>query len=135
CSSDLDRAPTLRVEVVELPLEEGLFELGAHTFDLVVAEQYPGHIRELRPGIERMPLGQDPVRLALPPYSTETELSRLHAQAWVMEPRGTAVRQWAVQQCRAAGFEPEVRFEATDLIAHARLVESGHAVAMLPDLV
>jgi DNA-binding transcriptional LysR family regulator len=28
-----------------------------------------------------------------------------------------------------------VRFEATDLIAHARLVAAGHAVAVLPDLV
>ena len=52
-----------------------------------------------------------------------------------MEPQGTTVRRWAVQQCRAAGFEPDVRFEATDLIAHARLVAAGHAAAMLPDLV
>ena len=52
-----------------------------------------------------------------------------------MEPEGTAARQWAVQQCRAAGFEPDVRFEATDLTAHVRLVASGHAVRMLPDLI
>jgi len=52
-----------------------------------------------------------------------------------MEPEGTAARQWAVQQCRAAGFEPDVRFEATDLTAHVRLVASGHAVGMLPDLI
>jgi DNA-binding transcriptional LysR family regulator len=34
-----------------------------------------------------------------------------------------------------AGFEPDVRFETADLQAHIRLVESGHAVALLPDLV
>ncbi|MCY7289628.1 MAG: LysR family transcriptional regulator, partial [Cryobacterium sp.] len=33
------------------------------------------------------------------------------------------------------GFEPDVRFETADLQAHIRLVEAGHAVALLPDLV
>ena len=52
-----------------------------------------------------------------------------------MEPRGTASRHFAEQACRTAGFEPDVRFETADLQAHIRLVESGHAVALLPDLV
>ncbi len=52
-----------------------------------------------------------------------------------MEPRGTASRHWAEQLCRVAGFEPDVRFETADLQAHIRLVESGHAVTLLPDLV
>ncbi|WP_437053977.1 LysR substrate-binding domain-containing protein [Streptomyces sp. enrichment culture] len=32
-------------------------------------------------------------------------------------------------------FEPDVRFETTDLLLHVRLVEQGHAAALLPDLV
>ncbi|MDQ0642712.1 LysR family transcriptional regulator [Microbacterium murale] len=130
-----DRMPGLRVEMVQMAPEEGLFELQARAFDLVVAEQYSGHTRELRDGIDRTLLGSDPVRLAVPPSSSATALSELRDSAWVMEPEGTAVRQWAVQQCRSAGFEPDVRFEATDLIAHARLAAAGHAVAVLPDLV
>lgn len=129
-----DRTPQLRVEMVQMAPEEGLFELQARSFDLVVAEQYAGHTRELRDGIDRTLLGSDPVRLAVPPSSSATDLANLRDSAWVMEPEGTAVRQWTVQQCRGAGFEPDVRFEATDLIAHARLVASGHAVAVLPDL-
>lgn len=130
-----ERNPGLRLEMVEMAPEEGLFELQAHAFDLVVAEQYPGHTRELRPGIDRTILGLDPVRLALPLGDGASRLSELRDHAWALEPEGAAVRLWAVQQCRAAGFEPDVRFEATDLIAHARLVEAGHAVAMLPDLI
>lgn len=129
-----ERAPDLRLEMVEMAPEEGLFELQARTFDLVVAEQYSGYTRELREGIDRTLLGRDPVRLAVPPGSGIRGLSELRDHAWAMEPRGTAVREWGVQQCRAAGFEPDVRFEATDLIAHARLVAAGHAAAMLPDL-
>lgn len=130
-----ERAPDLRLEMVEMAPEAGLFELQARAFDLVVAEQYEGHTREHLEGIEHTLLGTDAVRLAVPPQSGATTLADLRDAAWVMEPRGAAVRQWAVQQCRAAGFEPDVRFEATDLITHARLVAAGHAAAMLPDLV
>lgn len=130
-----ERMPGLRLEMVEMAPEEGLFELQAHAFDLVVAEQYPGHTRELRPGIERTLLGRDPVRLVVPLDSPATGLADLRDAAWAMEPEGAAVRRWAVQQCRAAGFEPDVRYEATDLTAHARLAAAGHAAAMLPDLI
>ncbi|MFT4234353.1 MAG: LysR family transcriptional regulator [Microbacterium sp.] len=130
-----DRAPELRVEMVELAPEEALFELRARGFDLIVAEQYPGFWRELHTDLHRTVLGRDPVRLAVPPDDEATTIRDLADHAWVLEPRGAAVREWAVQQCRAAGFEPDVRFEATDLIAHARLVAAGHAVALLPDLV
>ena len=53
---------------------------------------------------------------------------------WVMEPRGAASRHWAEQACRLAVFEPDVRFSTADLQAQTRLVESGNAVALMPDL-
>ncbi|PZO69033.1 MAG: LysR family transcriptional regulator, partial [Sphingomonas taxi] len=53
---------------------------------------------------------------------------------WTMEPVGTASRHWAEQLCRRAGFEPDVRFETDDLEAQIALIESGNAVAILPDL-
>ncbi|WP_237524866.1 LysR substrate-binding domain-containing protein [Streptomyces sp. SID5643] len=49
-----------------------------------------------------------------------------------MEPEGTAARHWAMALCRGAGFEPDVRFETTDLPLHQRLVEPDHAAAFLP---
>lgn len=127
--------PALRIEISVLPPEVGLFELSARRFDLVIAEQYPGHTRERHPGILHEPLGDDPIRLVRDSGAPVAALSSLADSAWVMEPEGTAARQWAVQQCRAAGFEPDVRFEAADLAAHARLIATGHAVGMLPDLV
>lgn len=36
--------------------------------------------------------------------------------------------------CRQAGFEPDARYTTTDLQIHLRLVESGLAAALLPDL-
>ena len=139
-----ERAPHLRVELVEMPPERGLFELTARGVDLVIAEQYPGHTRAHADGLERETLGADPIRLAVGPRSAAgtraastdpvRSLDDLHERPWVMEPAGTAARLWAVQQCRAAGFEPDVRYELADLSAHARLVAAGLAVAVLPDL-
>ncbi|MDI9890918.1 LysR family transcriptional regulator [Microbacterium sp. IEGM 1404] len=127
--------PRLRVEIAELAPEEGLFEVAARGFDLAVAEQYPGHTREQRALLERRTLGRDAIRLAVAHDDPATSLADLRDRVWVMEPEGTAARQWATQQCRAAGFEPDVRFALADLTAHVRLVASGHAVGMIPALV
>lgn len=136
--------PALRVEVTEREPDRGLFEVSARDFDLVLAEQYPGHTRTHWPDLDRFNLATDALRLAVPPEDPERVGSERNNAAtleetaglpWVMEPVGTASRQWATQLCRAAGFDPDVRFETADLIAHIRLIESGNAVGILPDLV
>ncbi|HWT33188.1 MAG TPA: LysR substrate-binding domain-containing protein [Microbacterium sp.] len=129
-----ERAPNLRLESVEMSPEEGLRELATRAFDLVVAEQYPGHVREYREGFDRVLLGPDPVRIAVGPDDPARDIGELADRAWILEPRGTAVREWAVQQCRAAGFDPDVRFEGTDLTTHIRMAAAGLAVAVLPDM-
>lgn len=131
-----ERAPGLRVDMTELAPEQGLFELTARRVDLVVAEQYRGHQRDLTAGIHRELVGRDPLRLVLPADAgAHGTLTAMRDRAWVLEPLGTAAREWALQQCRAAGFEPEVRFESADLVSHIRLISAGHAVGILPDLV
>ena len=163
--------PDLRVEITEREPELALFDVAARDFDLVVAEQYPGHTRAHRAELDRVPLAADAIRLALPPHpasghpappreTTHTDppaarerrpaslrgseggdgegaqqLRAAAAMPWVLEPEGTASREWAEQLCRDAGFEPDVRFETADLMAHIRLIRSGNAVGLLPDLV
>ena len=151
--------PDLRVEVTERAPESGLFEVSARDFDLVIAEQYPGSTRALRADLDRVDLVTDAIHLATPPATPDDapgaspgdtpsdtpgrppvrprviELRDAADFPWVMEPEGTASRTWAVQLCRSAGFEPDVRFETADLIAHIRLIRSGNAVGLLPELV
>jgi DNA-binding transcriptional LysR family regulator len=159
--------PDLRVEITEREPELALFDVAARDFDLVVAEQYPGHTRAHRAELDRVPLAADAIRLALPPGpSQRREVTQIDPPAarerrsaplrgtaaggidgapqqlraasgmpWVLEPEGTASREWAEQLCRDAGFEPDVRFETADLMAHIRLIRSGNAVGLLPDLV
>ncbi len=130
-----ERYPQLRVEITQREPESALDEVWAREFDLVIAEEYPAHGAPRRRELDRVPLGQDALRLGVASGSGIRSLADAADRAWVMEPRGTASRHWAEQVCRVAGFEPDVRFETADLQAHITLVEAGHAVALLPDLV
>lgn len=134
--------PILRVEMVQHEPETALHETRVRGFDLVVAEQYPGHATAQFAGLDREPLTHDPIQLALPrlgageaDFDLVRSLEDAAGLPWVMEPRGAASRHWAEQACRTAGFEPDVRYETADLQAHVRLIESGNAVALLPGLV
>lgn len=131
--------PEVRIEMVQREPETALRETWTRDFDLVVAEQYPGHAAPRFPELDRVELTSDAVRLAVPPRATATRtissIEQTAGSSWVMEPHGTASRHWAEQACRSAGFEPDVRYETADLQAQISLIESGNAVALLPDLV
>ena len=129
--------PELRVEMVQREPETALYETWARDFDLVIAEQYPGHAAVRHAQLDRVHLTSDAIRLAVPPEGLPPvqSLADTAGLPWVMEPRGAASRHWAEQICRRAGFEPDVRFETADLQAQIRLIESGNAVALMPDLV
>lgn len=141
--------PGLRLELAEYEPETALRETWLRSFDLVIAEQYPGHAPIHFAGLDRVPFASDPIRLALPSRPRAGDdasplgialngVASLRDAAelpWVMEPADTASRHFAEQLCRSAGFEPYVQFETPDLSAHVRLVEEGNAVALLPGLV
>ena len=130
--------PEMRLEVTQQEPEAALHATWTRDFDLVIAEQYPGHAAPRHPELDRVDLTTDPIRLGVSAKLVrEHNIKNLADTAglpWVMEPRGTASRHWAEQACRQAGFEPDVQFETADIQAHIRLVESGNAVALLTGL-
>jgi len=130
--------PRLRVTMIQREPESALYETWARDFDLVIAEQYPGHGAPWHPDLDRLDLTTDLIRLAVPPAGLPwADIRAIHdadKAPWVMEPTGAASRHFAEQACRLAGFEPDVRFETADLQAQIRLIESGNAVALLPGL-
>lgn len=131
------RHPRLRVTMTQREPETALLETFARDFDLVVAEQYPGHAAPWHPELDRVGLTHDEIRLAVPPGADWDHLSGLADTAelpWVVEPHGAASRHFAEQACRQAGFEPDVRFETADLTAQIALIETGNAVALIPGL-
>ena len=133
--SQLERQhSSLRVEVTELEPELALPALVAGEFDLVLGEEYPGFPLPRPRETERYDLLTDELRLITPAGWSERSLRGLVSRPFVLEPVGTTARQWATAACRQAGFEPDARYTTTDLQIHLRLVESGLAAALLPDL-
>jgi DNA-binding transcriptional LysR family regulator len=129
-----DAHPQLRVEVSELEPEASLPALAAGELDLVVAEEYPGRPLPWDSALERTVLFRDPLVLATPVSWSARSLEDLSGLAFVMEPAGTASRQWALATCRQAGVEPDVRYTTTDLKIHLHLVADQLAAALLPEL-
>lgn len=128
-------APALVLAVEVLEPELALPRLLAHELDVVVTEEYPGHPLPRCRDVDRQLVVVDPLRLATCASAGRiADLSSVAGTPWVLESRGTPARIWAEAACRAAGFEPEVRFETTDLALHRRLIGQGLAVGMLPDL-
>ncbi|HRO31014.1 LysR family transcriptional regulator [Citricoccus sp.] len=70
------RHPGLRLEVVQYEPETALHETWARDFDVVVAEQYPGHSAPHWPGLDRRPLLRDELQLAVP---SSLDVDRLDA--------------------------------------------------------
>ncbi|WP_028660134.1 LysR family transcriptional regulator [Nocardioides insulae] len=130
--------PNLHVTMTQRAPEQALHGVSLREFDLVVAEEYPGHAAPWYDGLDRIPLTTDALALAVPPegepWDSITSVADAAGVPWVMEPPGAESRHWAEQVCRQAGFEPEVRYETDDLQAHVALIEEGNAVAVLPGL-
>src|SRR6266571_2420850 len=61
-------------------------------------------------------------------------LASLMSEDWVMPPDDAACGLAVRSACRAAGFEPRVRWETDDLLLLVRAVAAGHGIAVLPRL-
>ncbi|MFI5916510.1 LysR substrate-binding domain-containing protein [Dactylosporangium sp. NPDC051541] len=126
--------PNLRVEVTELEPDVALPALVAGDFDLVLAEEYPGHPLRQLAGTSRRDLFTDELFLAVPDSWTGDDLAGVAERPFAMEPAAKPAGRWALATCREAGFEPDVRYTSTDLQIHLRMVEQQLAVALVPEL-
>jgi DNA-binding transcriptional LysR family regulator len=61
-------------------------------------------------------------------------LTALAEADWVMPPDAAACGHAVRSACRAAGFEPRVRWETDDMLLLVRAVAAGHGVSVLPRL-
>lgn len=131
---DLQRHPGLRVEVTEMEPERSLPALAGGDFDLVIAEEYPGHPLRRTPGTDLEDLVTDRLDLVVPKGWGPVRVAHLAGRPLAMEPPGTPAREWAQRVCREAGFEPDVTVTSSDLLVQLRMVERGLAAALLPEL-
>lgn len=135
--------PGITAEVVQAESEPALEHLAAFAYDLAIIEEYPHRRLPSSPDLDTRPLLADPMLLVLPRAEADAlgahpgadELWRCaNTLGWAMEPRGSVAREWAVDTCREAGFEPMVRLVTDDLLVQRQMVADGHAAALLPTM-
>jgi DNA-binding transcriptional LysR family regulator len=130
-----ERHPHLRVDVTVREPAEALVGLAARDFDLVVDEEYPAAPAAVDDQLDRQLAFDDPLQLVVPTeWGAAHDITDVADRHWVLEPSGTPARAWSEMFCRERGFEPDVRFAFDDLMMRLRLVEAGHAAALLPGL-
>ncbi len=129
----------LRLDITHLEAQRALQAVLAGDFDMVLAEEFPGFPLRMMDGLEFDEVCRDPLLLAVPDAwtvgDTPPELSDLASMPWVVETEASPAHDWALRICRAAGFEPHIRYRSDDVLLHVRLVEAGRAAALLPELV
>lgn len=131
------RFPALVVHVTDLLPDQTMSLLSGGLFDLVVGEDYPGQETRRSPLVHSEEVLIDPISLLVPmPWlqKGDVQLRDLASRPWAMEEPGKPAHEWALSQCRQAGFEPDIRYVSNDLLMHVRFVESCHAVAFMPGL-
>ena len=129
---------------VELTLAEGEPEeiaprLQAGEFDIALLFEFEGTSESLAPDLERQPLFEDPMFLALPADHALAQrrtlrLENLRAEAWIQTSAASPCARHVVRSCHGAGFEPIVSFESDDYQTVQGLVAAGVGVALIPKL-
>lgn len=127
------QAPQVDLRVVQLSPEEGLARTRSREFDLVITESYPQHFMPDYPDLSSEVLVEDPLHLLVAADSQVESLAQAATLPWVFESPGNTSRSWGINQCRSAGFEPDVRYVIDDLATHLQLAAGG-AAAILPSL-
>ena len=130
--------PRLRVVVTQEEPDPAVEGLLAHDFDVIMGEEYPGLPSARVTGVEEADLLDDEIHLAVPksgPLARRgPKLENYAGVPWVLDFPEASSGRWGLTLCRSAGFEPDVRFTTLDPLMHLHLVETGHAVGLVPQL-
>jgi DNA-binding transcriptional LysR family regulator len=126
----------LRVQVAEPSVS--IAALLADDLDLAVVDVYDGVPLALPDYLVATELLVEPLMVVAASghsFGPATKLAQLAQQHWVMPPESAACGRAVRFACRAAGFEPDVRWETDDMLLLAMTIAAGHGIAILPKLV
>ena len=129
--------PGIDLSVVAAEPSEALRILLAGDVDLAVVDEYDYVPLAFPDFVLARPLRTDPLVVTVARGwcgRRRPALRELAGERWVMPPEYAACGQAVRSACRAAGFEPDVRWTSDDMLVLARAVADGHGIAVLPRL-
>lgn len=129
--------PGVAVSVVVAEPARALELVLAGDVDVGVVDEYDHVPLALPEVLLARQLCREPLLAVLPPGWTgrrRPALAEFAEADWVMPPADAACGRAVRTACRAAGFEPRVRWETDDMLLLARAVAAGHGLSVLPRL-
>lgn len=129
-----ERLPLLEVHCVQAEPERALPGVLSREFDVAIVERYAGRPPVQHAELTEEWLGEDAMYVAAPRGSRARSLHDLADVPWTLEARAAPAREWALDACRRAGFEPRAAHETSDVIVQCAFASSGAAAAMIPGL-
>jgi len=113
-------------------------KLTSRRTDLSIVDIYPHDPLVVPDGVTSTVLGSEPLVLLAPEAlglpDTEVALSDVADQPWIVSPEFVSCGDAALTACRAAGFEPNVKWETDDLLLVRGYVAKGLGVSLQPRL-
>ena len=131
--------PDVEVEVAESDPLISLARLCARELDLAIVFEYDHVPLPDDPRLALETLLEEPMRIVLPaghPVARQraVRLLDLAEDTWIRSTPRSSCHPFTERACRAAGFDPRIRFEFDDYAAMQSLVASGAGVAFAPDM-
>ena len=131
--------PDVEVTVAESDPLISLARLCARELDLAIVFEYDHVPLPDDPRVALEPLLEEPMRIVLPaghPAARRraVRLLDLADETWIRSTPRSSCHPFTERACRAAGFDPRIRFEFDDYAAMQSLVASGAGVAFAPDM-
>ena len=131
--------PEIEVMVTESDPLVSLARLRVRELDLAIVFEYDHVPLPSDPRVHLELLLEEPMRIVLPaahPVARQraVRLLDLADETWIRSTTRSSCNPFTERACRAAGFEPRIRFEFDDYTAMQNLVASGAGVAFAPDL-
>ena len=130
------RHPDLEVHTRELEPEDSVPKLKLGELDLVLAQEYDFAPGTADPALERTPLVEDPLRLAVREGfgGDRVDLARHADVPWIAGREGSFCHAVVLHVCRAAGVEPRITHFTNDFATVYALVAAGAGFALVPEL-
>lgn len=131
------RFPDVRLDLVEIDIDEALSALAAHELDLALVAEFPVVPVDKPAGIRLQRLLVDPLGIALPAGHRlagrkRVTLSDLTEERWIQGVHHGSTVDVLPRACRHAGFEPDIAFRTDDQMTVRGLVAAGLGVALAP---
>jgi DNA-binding transcriptional LysR family regulator len=136
-----ERHPAVELSIAMADPIDSLPRLRAGELDMALSHDpmcNPGDV--LLPGIELVPLFDDPMYVAMPAGhpladAPSLTLADLASEPWMLATTATCPdSRLFLRACHAAGFEPQIAFQNDDYPAILGFVAAGVGVALIPDM-